>query len=37
VLMSFINSNIKMKAHLFGLCGGFILSFLFVQKKDRRY
>ncbi|MFB4366837.1 rhomboid family intramembrane serine protease [Bacillus sp. LR_6] len=37
VLMSFINSNINMMAHLFGLCGGFLLSFLFVQKKERRY
>lgn len=26
VLMSFINSNINMMAHLFGLCGGFLLS-----------
>lgn len=34
VLMSFINSNINMMAHLFGLCGGFILSFLCVQKKS---
>lgn len=33
VLMSFINSNINMMAHLFGLCGGFLLSFLCVQKK----
>ncbi|MDD9768136.1 rhomboid family intramembrane serine protease, partial [Bacillus subtilis] len=23
--MSFINSNINMMAHLFGLCGGFLL------------
>lgn len=37
VLMSFINSNINMMAHLFGLCGGFLLSFLCVQKKERRY
>ncbi|MCY8200270.1 rhomboid family intramembrane serine protease [Bacillus subtilis] len=37
VLMSFINSNINMMAHLFGLCGGFLLSFLCVQKKARRY
>ncbi|MGG1015210.1 rhomboid family intramembrane serine protease [Bacillus subtilis] len=37
VLMSFINSNINMMAHLFGLCGGLLLSFLFVQKKERRY
>ncbi|WXB85297.1 rhomboid family intramembrane serine protease [Bacillus subtilis subsp. subtilis] len=34
VLMSFINSNINMMAHLFGLCGGFLLSFLCVQKKS---
>lgn len=34
VLMSFINSNINMMAHLFGLCGGLLLSFLFVQKKS---
>lgn len=33
VLMSFINSNINMMAHLFGLCGGFLLSFLCVQKR----
>lgn len=32
VLMSFINSNINMMAHLFGLCGGFLLSFLCVQR-----
>ncbi|MED0870010.1 rhomboid family intramembrane serine protease [Bacillus spizizenii] len=37
VLMSFINSNINMMAHLFGLCSGFLLSFLCVQKKERRY
>ncbi len=37
VLMSFINSNINMTAHLFGLCGGFLLSFLCVQKKERRF
>ncbi|MFH0348810.1 rhomboid family intramembrane serine protease [Bacillus vallismortis] len=37
ILMSFINSNINMMAHLFGLCGGFLLSFLCVQKKERRY
>ncbi|MEC0584100.1 rhomboid family intramembrane serine protease [Bacillus spizizenii] len=37
VLMSFIHSNINMMAHLFGLCGGFLLSFLCVQKKERRY
>ncbi|CAM3901579.1 rhomboid family intramembrane serine protease [Bacillus subtilis] len=37
VLMSFINSNINMMAHLFGLCGGLLLSFLCVQKKERRY
>ncbi|APH67391.1 rhomboid family intramembrane serine protease [Bacillus sp. LR_5] len=37
VLMSFINSNINMMAHLFGLCGGFLLTFLCVQKKERRY
>lgn len=36
VLMSFINSNINMMAHLFGLCGGFLLSFL-CAKKERRY
>lgn len=35
VLMSFINSNINMMAHLFGLCGGFLLSFLCVQKKEQ--
>lgn len=34
VLMSFINSNINMMAHLFGLCGGLLLSFLCVQKKS---
>lgn len=34
ILMSFINSNINMMAHLFGLCGGFLLSFLCVQKKS---
>ncbi|MED1372368.1 rhomboid family intramembrane serine protease, partial [Bacillus paranthracis] len=28
---------INMMAHLFGLCGGFLLSFLCVQKKERRY
>lgn len=33
VLMSFINSNINMMAHLFGLCGRFLLSFLCVQKR----
>lgn len=37
ILMSFINSNINMMAHLFGLCGGFLLSFLCVKKKERRY
>ncbi|PJY99170.1 MULTISPECIES: rhomboid family intramembrane serine protease [Bacillus] len=37
VLMSLINSNINIMAHLFGLCGGFLLSFLCVQKKERRY
>ncbi|WP_449489029.1 rhomboid family intramembrane serine protease [Streptomyces lavendulae] len=33
--MSFINSNINMMAHLFGLCGGFLLSFLCVQREWR--
>ncbi|WP_121641936.1 rhomboid family intramembrane serine protease [Bacillus vallismortis] len=37
VLMSLINSNINIMAHLFGLCGGFLLSFLCVQIKERRY
>lgn len=37
VLMTFINSNINVMAHLFGLVGGFVLSFLCVQKKERRF
>ncbi|MDD9775602.1 rhomboid family intramembrane serine protease, partial [Bacillus subtilis] len=37
VLMSFINTIINLMAHLFVLCGGFLLSFVCVQKKERRY
>lgn len=37
VLSTFINSNINIMAHLFGLAGGFLLSFLCVQQKKRRY
>ncbi|MCY8823336.1 rhomboid family intramembrane serine protease, partial [Bacillus atrophaeus] len=37
VLMTFINSNINVMAHLFGLVGGFVLSFLCIQKKERRF
>lgn len=37
VLTTFINSNINIMAHLFGLAGGFLLSFLCVHQKKRRF